>query len=245
MVGKQKPKLPEQGLAIPKAKKVVNILGESDDENEVEAEPSVPPDPTDPVSASLVKLTSIVEVLAEQKNKKKGLKQLLESLDDSNLHQDLSSSSSSSSSRRHPGVVATLKKALKEGPNELFLLMQERMLVDFGVPENAPGTGLISPTFPSWLEHRSRIPNLASTVRMAWAIAGALDLMQQDWWAEARCRLLLTLGQLDQVASSRGIPRRATSLYFIQSPCLARCRREPGYQTLAGHLGRQTPSCIV
>ena len=147
---------------------------------------------------ALTKRTSIVGSLAAGKRRTR----LVETLDDAVLHQDSGGTSSSSSSRRHSAVIQSLRKALKDHPEELYAVMERRMLDDFGSVEEAPGGGKRSGSFHGWAEHRSRIPNIPATVRTVWGITGALDALGNNRVAEGKARLLLL--QIDQLAVDRG-----------------------------------------
>ena len=154
----------------------------------------------DPVVTALTKLTTIVGSLTSNRKKNR----LEDTLDDAVLQHDSAGASSSSSSRRHSAVIQSLRKALKDHPEELYAVMERRMLDDFGSVEEAPGSGKRSGSFRGWAEHRSRIPNVPATVRTVWGITGALDALRSNRIAEGKARLLLLLAQIDQLAVDRG-----------------------------------------
>jgi len=126
-------------------------------------------------------------------------------LDDSLAIGEASSSSSSlTSNRRHAYLLKVLRQALKDSPEEIYKVIEARMLSDFGAPESAPGEPVRSGTFRGWAEHRSKIPNLNPSVRAVWAVTGALDSLRKGKVSEAQARLALYLCQLDQVSVDRG-----------------------------------------
>ena len=203
----RKPKFADApGAKVEKKKPRLDVLGDTEDEAEVaeDAAPVPVPDPgVDPVGHALVKLTAIVDHLTVARKKPRSLE---DTLDDSGLLQDsLSSGSSVGSSRKHAQVYQMLRKALKDSPEEIYAIIEKRMLADFGSAELAPGApSSSSGTFRGWCEHRSRVPNIPQSVRTMWAVAGALDALRAGHIAEGKARLALFLGQLDQLAIDRG-----------------------------------------
>ena len=182
-----------------------DVLGESEEEYlGQEAHPAVvnltEAEKNDPMLAAVQKLATIADSLAGRKK----ARNLDELLDDSHLLQESSSSSLSGGSRRHSAILKALRRALLESPQELFACIEQKMLSDFGSREGAPGEPDRLGSFRGWLEHRSRIPNIAGTVRMSWGIAGALDSLRQGKVEETKARLGLLLAQIDQVAVDRG-----------------------------------------
>jgi hypothetical protein len=203
LVAAERPKMQDTPAAKKGAQTRVNILGESEDEAEPveEANAAVVTDPAAAVQTAIVKLTSIVQSLSSKK-KSRGLEDLL---DDSLAIGEASSSSSSlTSNRRHAYLLKVLRQALKDSPEEIYKVIEARMLSDFGAPESAPGEPVRSGTFRGCAEHRSKIPNLNPSVRAVWAVTGALDSLRKGKVSEAQARLALYLCQLDQVSVDRG-----------------------------------------
>ena len=203
LVAAERPKMQDTPAVKKGAQTRVNILGESEDEAEPveEANAAVVTDPAAAVQTAIVKLTSIVQSLSSKK-KSRGLEDLL---DDSLAIGEASSSSSSlTSNRRHAYLLKVLRQALKDSPEEIYKVIEARMLSDFGAPESAPGEPVRSGTFRGWAEHRSKIPNLNPSVRAVWAVTGALDSLRKGKVSEAQARLALYLCQLDQVSVDRG-----------------------------------------
>ena len=190
------------GLDPAVRKMKLNVLGESEEEPEA-VEPLLPlteAEKKDPMLTAITKLTAIVGSLASPKRRSK----LEDTLDDAVLLQDGATSHSTSSSKRHSAVIQSLKRALRDHPGEIYAVMEKRMLDDFGAPEESPGAPSRSGTFRGWAEHRSRIPNIPTTVRTVWGICGALDALRANKVSEAKARLVLLLGQIDQLAVDRG-----------------------------------------
>eukprot|EP00438_Fugacium_kawagutii_P029178 Skav210074 [mRNA] locus=scaffold7699:11741:13919:+ [translate_table: standard] len=182
----------------------LDVLGETDAEAVVPLaaeEASVPALPADPVAAALVRLTSIVETLSGKKRPKS-----LEEMLDDTAGYDLGTSTASGlgTHRRQAAILTALKRSLVEQPAELYQVIEKKMLEDFGSREVMPGEPMRQGSFRGWLEHRSHIPNIASTVRIAWSVAGALDAMRSGNVKESQARLALLLASLDQVACDRG-----------------------------------------
>ena len=156
---------------------------------------------SDPMTAALTKLTTIVDQLAARKIKKNSLEELL---DDAGGSIGGDTSSGTGGGRRNAAVLKALRKALVENPNEIYKVIFQNMVDDFGSRPTAPGAGEPGASFRGWLEHRSRIPNIQGTVRVAWSAAGALDALEANRIEEGKARLALLLAQLDQVADDRG-----------------------------------------
>ena len=197
--------------------KAVNILGDSEEEHQApevvhQQEETLP---SDPVQAALVKLTAIVEHIGP-KRRNKTLEELLE--DQGGLESGSSSMSGFGTHRRQAAVLKALKQALVDDPGELYGAIERLMLADFGSREVMPGEPQREGSFRGWLEHRSRIPNIAPTVRISWAVAGALDCLKNNRPQEAKARLGLLLGALDQVACDRGSWLIASEVLLEQPP---------------------------
>ena len=186
----------------------LDVLGESDEEGEAQSEaaPGValtPEELANPVHASLQKLTSILETSTSPSKKTRSLQ---DTLDDSMGHAEVSSSSSlSTHNRQHAAVLQTLQKAMRDCPEEVYAVLENRMLQDCGAPEVGPGLGVLSATFRGWAEHRCRVPNIQGAVRTLWAICGALDALQNNRVNEAKARLALLIAAVDQVSFDKGL----------------------------------------
>ena len=182
-------------------------LGESAGEEEFQPLPGARDvvlsneEPSDPMTAALVKLTSIVDALSNRR-KPRNLEELLE--DQGGYLESASSSTLMGGGRRHATVMKALRRTLLESPQEIYGCIEKRMLDDFGSREQAPGEPDRVGTWRGWLEHRSRIPNIGNSVRMIWSVGGALDCLKKGRVEEAKARLALLVGQVDQVAIDRG-----------------------------------------
>ena len=195
MVQSQKPKMTDAPGARARSKR--NLLGESEDEEDHEsAEEDVTAAPSDPVQTALVKLTKIVDKLAASPRKQRNWEELL---DDSSAALDASSSSLSSGQKRHFNLLRHLKRAMRDAPEEIFKVIESRMELDFGSAEVAPGAPGRIGAFRGWCEHRSRIPNIPSSVRTCWAVAGALDSLRAGRIEEGKARLLAAEASMEEV----------------------------------------------
>ena len=185
--------------------KTQNVLGESEDE----PASADPPDAVqesagsaDPISTAVLKLTSIMEALNDSKKKHRDLDDLLD--DPSGLDGGSHNLVTSGNNRRQAAILKALQRSLLESPEQIFKKIEQLMLVDFGSREAIPGEPVRHGSFRGWLEHRSRIPNLGPTVRISWAVAGALDAARAGNHMECQARLGLLLAAIDQVACDRG-----------------------------------------
>lgn len=186
--------------------KKVTPLGDSEEEEELVEdnaglEEAAGPSDADPVASALVKLTSIVESLSASR-KKNSLEDILE--DPSGLDGGAHNLVTAGNQRRQAAVLKALQKSLLESPDQIYAKIEAMMLADFGSREAIPGEPTRFGSFRGWAEHRSRIPNIGPSVRIAWSIAGALDALRNQKVAEAQARLGLLLAAMDQVACDRG-----------------------------------------
>lgn len=215
-------KLGDVKAAPAKSSAAFDILGESEDEvaaNE-EAEAAGPGglSSLDPVGAAVVQLTSIVASM----NEKKKVRDFDDILDESaNYDAGGQSLISSGNQRRQAAVLRALQRGLAETPELILQRIEGLMLADFGSRAEIPGEPNRSGSYRGWLEHRSRIPNIAATVKIAWSVAGALDALRADRPKEAAARLGLLLACLDQVACDRGQWILANELLLEPSPPFA------------------------
>ena len=226
----------------------LDILGESEEEQDdadFQGIPAglTPEEAANPVHASLEKLSLILENLTSPSKKSKGLQ---DTLDDSVGHAEVSSSSSGSThNRRHAAVLQTLRKAVKDCPEEVYAVLEKNMLQDCGAPELGPGLGILTSSFRGWAEHRSRVPNIQGTVRTLWAICGALDSLRNNRVEEAKARLALLIGHRSSVlrqrfvvAGSRSVVGRRSALCELHQACSSRDFRGPSQPLASCTLGR-------
>lgn len=202
MIRKNKPKLPDNPRERGTPRVRLDVLGESEEEEDgaALAAPLETTEAKDPVASAVVKLTQIMSTMTSSRKVK-----TLEDLSDDFVPQmDSGVSSGSSGQRRHLQLLRTLRKSLKDQPEEVYRILRDRMEHDFGCPESGPGEPVRSGTWRGWSEHRSKVPNIVSSVRSCWAVSGALDALDKGRVSEAKARLALYLSQLDQVAVDRG-----------------------------------------
>lgn len=188
---------------------IANALGETEDELPTAVAGAASSSTPDPVQAVLVKLTNIVETLSDRKKSKS----LSDVLDDHGGGESIGlASGGSGSHRRHVAVLKALQKSLLEQPGEIIQSIEKNMLDDFGSRAAVPGEPHRLGSFRGWLERRSKVPNIAATVRIAWSVAGALDASRAGKHEECQARLGLLLSMLDQVACDRGSWLLATEM---------------------------------
>ncbi|CAE7214728.1 BSPAL1 [Symbiodinium sp. CCMP2592] len=185
----------------PRKSPLEDVLGEELELEDAEDqdEPGSAKEPGGSMEKALIKLTDIVGLLSKSKTKKATLEELL---DETGGIGDVSSSSSGS--RKHSAILKALRKALVENPEQIYQSIRANMLEDFHSRVGGPGEAEGAGSFRGWLEHRSRIPNIQGSVRMAWAAGGALDALEAGKVAEAKARLALMIAQIDQVAHDHG-----------------------------------------
>ena len=146
-------------------KKKVDVLGESEDELLADgggaASPTALAEPGDTFAAALVKLTTIVESLSDNRRRTKDLDDILD--DPSGLDGGAYNLVSLGNQRRQAAVLKALQKSLLENPEQIYRKIETLILEDFGSREAIPGEPTRHGSFRGWLEHRSRIPNLNVT----------------------------------------------------------------------------------
>ena len=121
-------------------KKKVDVLGESEDELLADgggaASPTALAEPGDPFAAALVKLTTIVESLSDNRRRTKDLDDILD--DPSGLDGGAHNLVSSGNQRRQAAVLKALQKSLLENPEQIYRKIETLMLEDFGSREAIP-----------------------------------------------------------------------------------------------------------
>ena len=110
---------------------------------------------------------------------------------------------------------------MKDCPEEIFAVVEQNMLRDCGLVELSPGLSAHQTTFRGWCEHRSRVPNIPGTVRMLWAVCGALDSLRAHRVEEAKAKLALLISAIDQVACDRGSWILGSEILLEESPPLS------------------------
>eukprot|EP00435_Cladocopium_sp_Y103_P072870 s334_g41.t1 len=174
---------------------------------------------TDAVSATLQKLTSIMEILTEDRRKKVGSSKLDAALD--------GAANASSSELLPPGsgkktAVArrVLRATFQDHPGEIFMLIEKLMFEDLNSRTMIAGQAPIGISAPGWVEFRSKIGNYKTAGHAAWALAGVVDAMIADNPALARARACLGLLQIDQSSVDKGSWLLASALSLEQGPPL-------------------------
>ena len=208
-------KLPDPYMGKPRA-----VVTDSEEEEQQGDGSGSPHEPSDPISASLVKLTSIVESLAESKKGKSGSK--LEAVLESG-HGTSVDGVGTGGGKRLAAAWRALRTALKDSPTEIYSHLEQLMAEDLMSVTLTPGQPL--PTFSAraWVEHRSRIGSYRTSAHSAWSTAGALDCLVRGDAAGCRARLCLLLLQLDQTACDRGSWSLSSDLSLEPGPPLTHC----------------------
>lgn len=154
----------------------------------------------DPMVQALVKLTSIVDRMdQDKKTRGKGLDRILDRADSG-----LGASSSVSSSRTKAGALRALQQLLVKDPKLIYQSLEQHLQEDWELGGAQPGVLVNTITARGWLEHRSRIQSYQSAIRPAWIIAGIWDSLRQNKVEEARARAGLGLAMLDQQGCDSG-----------------------------------------
>ena len=156
----------------------------------------------DPVHSALHKLTSIMEVLTNDKMKRTV---------GSRLDQALDSAASSSgdgqslgSGRKNAAARRALRTIFQEQPQEISAVIERLMFEDLNSQTLGPGQLPQGLNARAWVEFRSRIGNYKTPAHCSWSAAGILDSLIAGDVPRARARCCLMLLQLDQASIDRG-----------------------------------------
>ena len=179
-----------------------------------------------PIEQNLTHLTSIVEMLSEERKRVMGRNKLEAALD----HAGPVSleGSGMSGGKRNAAARRALRSTFSENPSEIYQLIKKLMYEDLHSQTLPPGMKAHSMSARSWVEFRSRIGNYKSTAYAAWSTAGILDSLMVGDVAKARARASLLLLMLDQASVDRGNWTLAAELGLEQGP---------PFSTLATHQG--------
>ena len=172
----------------------------------------------DPMVQALGKLTAIVENLAAEKTKRKN--PALDALLDG-AHGSGSDSAGSGAGKRSAIARRALVKALTSSPQEVYQLIEKRMMEDLSGRTRTPAQPEPTLSARAWVEHRSYIGQYKTLAHSAWGISGVIDCLVTGKVEEARARANLLLLQLDQVAADRGSWQLAASLSLEALPPFA------------------------
>ena len=193
-------------------------LSEDDVEHleEADAEEEYGLDGKDPVAASLTKLTSLMQILTDDKVKRASTSKLEQALD-----------GGASASADHPlqgtgKKTATARRALRaafeNSPEEISNLIERLMLEDLHSSTVAPGMPVPLLCARAWVEFRSKIGAYRASAYSAWSAAGILDALIQGNVKKARARAAVLLLMLDQAAIDKGNWTLASELALEPGP---------------------------
>ena len=190
---------PRHGLPPP-APRQPDVHFEDDDEEPFELEESGGQG-QDPVGTAVLQMSKILAQMHKdkQKIKDRSLEGILDYAESGSA-----SSTSGGTSKSKAAALRSLQRMLVERPALIAAEVEKAMQLDWERSGQMPGVAAGGVTARGWLEHRSRVQNYPSTVRMAWMIAGILDALRCDKIAEAKARSYLALAALDQQAVDKG-----------------------------------------
>ncbi|CAJ1375191.1 unnamed protein product [Effrenium voratum] len=172
----------------------------------------------DPLASSLAKLTNIMELLTEEKQKKTTGSKLDSALD---AVQATGSDVTSLGSGKKTAVARrALRSAFQEHPEEVHLLIERLMFEDLNSQTLPPGCQPRGLSARAWVEFRSRIGSYKSSAYSSWCIAGILDSLLANNVPQARARACLGLLQIDQASVDQGSWTLAAELSLEQGPPL-------------------------
>ena len=152
--------------------------------------------------STMDKLTSIIEILTEDRVKKATQSKL-----------DVALDGGSSSSADHPlqgtgKKAAAARRALRASyqdcPEEIFGLIEKLMYEDLNNMTMPPGMTTKSVNARSWVEFRSRITSHKTSAYASWGVAGILDSLIAGDYKKARARAAVLLMCLDQASVDAG-----------------------------------------
>lgn len=189
----------------PKVKPRRDPLSE-DEELACEKEPeagefgSVAPD--DGVGLALGKLTSILQLLTDEKKSKVAGSKLGAALD---AHPGSSSDGPLHGvGKRAAATRRALRAAYEDHPEEISSLIEKLMYEDLHSTTLGPGMKSPGLNARAWVEFRSKIGNYKTSAHSAWIISGILDSLISGNIPKARARACVGLLQLDQASCDKG-----------------------------------------
>ena len=192
-----------------------NILSESE-EDEVPAVEEVAEVVSggEVLTTAVQKLTEIAAHLTVEKKKGRTLDALLDGVGSVGG----SDAASSTSSRKYSVALRALRRAVEKQPEELYKVLEKNMDTDFHKVSQMPGSSPVQVSARAWLEMRSKVQGYQTPVRLLWGIAGILDALKAERFAEARCRAGLLLAAGDQMSIDRGSWLVASELLLEDPP---------------------------
>ena len=157
----------------------------------------------DLIGNALMKLTSLVDILAEDKKKKASSSKLDSALD---AVSSLSSEGAGGigSGKKTAAARRALRMTLRDHPEEIHQHLEKMMYEDLQSTTVAPGMAMPGLNARAWVEYRSRIGNFKTSAHAAWTTAGIVDSLVGGDHHRARALALLLLLQLDQTAIDKG-----------------------------------------
>eukprot|EP00435_Cladocopium_sp_Y103_P052193 s1798_g16.t1 len=178
-----------------------------------------------PIASTLSKLTSIVEMLTDERQKKTTASKLETALDGG------ASGSSDvplyGSGKKAAQARRALRSSFEESPGDISALIEKLMYEDLTSTSLAPGMPARGLSARAWVEHRSHITAHRTGAHSAWAAAGIMDSLLTGHYVKAKARCALLLLMLDQASIDRGNWTLAAELALEPGPPLA---------TLGAHL---------
>ena len=128
----------------------------------------------DPVAQSLSKLTSIIQVLTDDR-KKKDKSKLEEALD--SVGASSTDSLGIGSGKKNAAARRALRATFEDHPEEIHRMIERLMYEDLQSQTLGPNQQPVGLNARSWVEFRSRIGNFKASAYAAWSAAGILDAM--------------------------------------------------------------------
>lgn len=156
----------------------------------------------DPMTSTLQKLTSIVELLAEDRKKKVGASKLEVALDGS--YASASDAPLSGSGKKAAAARRALMASYEDQPQEISNLIEKQMYEDLNSLTLGPGMTAKGLNARAWVEFRSKVGNYRTSVYSSWSVAGILDSLIAGNVAKARARACVLLLMLDQSSIDKG-----------------------------------------
>ena len=188
-------------------------VGDLYDQN-VADEPGL--DSQDPVAASLTKLTSLMQILTDDKVKKASTSKLELALEGGlaiAAEPPLQGIGKKAASARR-----ALRAAYENAPEEISSMIEKLMLEDLHSATVAPGMPVPHLCARAWVEFRSKIGAYRSSAYAAWSTAGILDSLIQGNVKKARARAAVLLLMLDQASIDKGNWTLAAELALEPAP---------------------------
>ena len=216
------PMIPKSKVAASKKTRQVNVLSETDSEEEAGdgggsggATPSG--SPAAPLEDAVGQLAQIVQILTADRVKKQKASKVEIALDGVSAS-GVTDSGTIGSGKKTATARRALRSALQDNPKEIVGLIEKLMLEDLSNQTITPGQPAPALCAKAWVEHRSRIGHWKSSPYTAWTVASALDALRAGNIQGCRARLNLMLLMLDQTACDRASWTLSSELSLEQPP---------------------------